>query len=114
MFHPTPREAQMIEAIAEATRDTLSGFGVFDPVRFAHALRSLARGGGEKLECTCNIQYISCDVHEKPQITFSPAQVEAIEKLMPRFFNTHLGPKGQFQETKKLYEYLDSHTESET
>ena len=103
MFHPTPREAQMIEAIAEAListskaiKDAHGDVGLFvqGDVLIGN-LRSLARGGGE-------------------EITFSPAQVEAIEKLMPRFFNTHLGPKGQFQETKKLYEYLDSHTESET
>lgn len=54
------------------------------------------------------------EIIEEPPVKFSNEQVEAIEKLMPRFFNTHLGPKGQFQETKKLYEYLDSHTESET
>lgn len=54
------------------------------------------------------------EIIEEPPVKFSKEQVEAIEKLMPRFFNTHLGPKGQFQETKKLYEYLDSHTESET
>lgn len=76
-FIPNDRERQMIEAIADtlihANAQTHSELSLMDSV--ARNLRSLARGGGEKLECTCNIQYISCDVHEKPQITFSSAQV---------------------------------------
>lgn len=103
MFHPTPREAQMIEAIARAVKLSSGRYLVdgkwHDGLSIGvlvEELESLTRGGGE-------------------EITFSPAQVDAIKKnvIMPHEDNQAEWNRGYMSALKEVYRFLDSHTSKE-
>ncbi len=95
MFHPTPREAQMIEAIARAVKLSSGRYLVdgkwHDGLSIGvlvEELESLTRGGGE-------------------EITFSPAQVAVIKGQLS---------ENDFMSRRTAEEFtgwLDSHTSKE-